>query len=240
MKTGSRYVAFGSRSLSIAAGVDQTTAAAHLRELRSEPDPFIDLIEDDRGLAGDLYELRIPDGIIDRAYRAAWPAGRMHALRPAFRELGLPAAAAYEVLETSSEPLSSFEVSSSAGIGRSASYEALETLAAWNLAKPDGRGRWLIVRTTCLARLAEAWGVVDAIRERIAAHRAERAAFRRAMRIPDDPYADLALASWTDRPNSNAPPLTPPPDPVDTALDLLERELGARRVAASATTDRAG
>ena len=31
MKTGSRYVAFGTRSLSIATGLDHTTVAAHLR-----------------------------------------------------------------------------------------------------------------------------------------------------------------------------------------------------------------
>lgn len=228
MKSGSRYVAFGTRSLSIAVGVDQTTVAAHLRELRSEAAPFIDLIEDDRGLGGDLYTLRIPDGLVDRANRAAWPAGRMHALRPAFRELGLPAAAIYEVLEAASEPLNSFDAASTAGISRSSGYDALETLSAWNLATPDGHGRWVIVRTTCLALLAEAWGVVDTIRARIAHHRAERIAYRRALRIPDNPYADIALVSWSaDAPLTEASPPSPPPDPLDTALTLLQRELNA-------------
>ena len=227
MKTGSRYVAFGTRSLSIAAGVDQTTAASHLRELRDEADPFIDLIENERGLAGDLYQLRIPDGLAGRADRAAWPGGRMHALRPAFRELGLPAAAIYEALETADGPATSFELAKSAAVGRSTAYEALETLAAWNLARPDRSGRWRIVATTCLGRLAEMWGVLDAIRTRIARHRAERVAYRRALRIPDNPWADVALASWA----------TPPPiigegppgglSPFDTALELLQRELGA-------------
>jgi len=49
MKTGSRYVAFGVRSLSVATGLDHTTVAAHLRALREEDDPLIDLIENDRG-----------------------------------------------------------------------------------------------------------------------------------------------------------------------------------------------
>jgi len=71
MKTGSRYVAFGVRSLSVATGLDHTTVAAHLRVLRDEDDPLIDLIENDRGLAGDLYQLRIPDEIADRASRVA-------------------------------------------------------------------------------------------------------------------------------------------------------------------------
>lgn len=227
MKSGSRYVAFGTRSLSIAAGLEQTAVAAHLRALRDEPDPFIDLIENDRGLAGDLYQLRIPDGLIDRANRAAWPAGRMHALRPAFRELGLPAAAIYEALETATTPVSSFELAETAGISRSSAYEALETLAAWNLAQPDGGGRWRIVTTTCLGRLAEAWGVIDTIRARITRHRAERAAYRRALRIPDDPYADLTLATWTAE-HTRPPPPPHVADPLDTALELLQRELGAR------------
>ena len=90
MKTGSRYVAFGVRSLSVATGLDHTTVAAHLRALRDEDDPLIDLIENDRGLAGDLYQLRIPDEIADRASRVAWRPGKLHALRPVFRELGPP------------------------------------------------------------------------------------------------------------------------------------------------------
>lgn len=55
MKSGSRVIEFGTRSLDVAAGVDHTTVAAHLRMLREERDPLIDLIEGDRGLRGDLY-----------------------------------------------------------------------------------------------------------------------------------------------------------------------------------------
>ena len=104
MKTGSRYVAFGTRSLSIATGLDHTTVAAHLRALREEDDPLIDLIENDRGLAGDLYQLRIPDEITARAGRVGWKAGKLHALRPVFRELGHPAAFVYEALEHTQGP----------------------------------------------------------------------------------------------------------------------------------------
>lgn len=230
MKAGSRYVAFGTRSLSVAAGVDHTTAAAHLRELRAEPDPFMELLDGDRGLAGDLYQLRIPDGLVDRAHRAAWPAGRMHALRPAFRELGLPAAAVYEALETADGPESSFELATTAGVSRSTTYDALETLAAWNLAAPDGHGRWRIVRDTCLTRLAETWGVIDHIRTLVQRHRAERAAYRRALRIPDDPYSELLARPV---PLEDAPWQPPPParaDALATALDVLQKELGAVRI----------
>ena len=110
MKTGSRYVAFGVRSLSVATGLDHTTVAAHLRALREEDDPLIDLIENDRGLAGDLYQLRIPDQIADRASRVAWRPGKLHALRPVFRELGHPAAFVYEALEQAKGPQRSFDL----------------------------------------------------------------------------------------------------------------------------------
>jgi len=50
-------------------------------------------------LQGDLYQLRIPDEIADRAPRVAWRPGKLHALRPVFRELGHPAAFVYEALE---------------------------------------------------------------------------------------------------------------------------------------------
>ena len=46
--SGSRYIAFGSRSLDLASGIDHTTVAAHLRRLRDEPDPLVELIEGDR------------------------------------------------------------------------------------------------------------------------------------------------------------------------------------------------
>ena len=111
MKTGSRYIAFGTRSLSIASGLDHTTVAAHLRALREEDDPPIDLIENDRGLQGDLYQLRIPDDTVVRATTLSWKAGKMHALRPVFRELGHPAAFVYEALEHhKGPPLRSFDL----------------------------------------------------------------------------------------------------------------------------------
>ncbi len=155
MKTGSRYVAFGTRSLSIATGLDHTTVAAHLRALRDEDDPLVDLIENDRGLAGDLYQLRIPDEITARAGRIAWRAGKLHALRPVFRELGHPAAFVYEALEhAKGRPERSFDLVTRTGLSRTAVYQALETLAAWNLVTPRD-GRWVLVPGTSLQLLAE-------------------------------------------------------------------------------------
>ena len=176
MKTGSRYIAFGVRSLSVATGLDHTTVAAHLRALRDEDDPLIDLIENDRGLAGDLYQLRIPDDTAVRATTLSWKAGKLHALRPVFRELGHPAAFVYEALEHhKGRPQRSFDLTGATGLSRSAVYEALETLAAWNLVSPTRDGRWALVAGTSLQILAEQFGCVDTVRALINRHRDERA-----------------------------------------------------------------
>jgi hypothetical protein len=229
MKTGSRYIAFGTRSLSIATGLDHTTVAAHLRRLRDEPDPMIDLIENDRGLQGDLYQLRIPDEITVRATTMAWRPGKIHGLRPAFRELGHTAAFVYEALEHT-DSVSSFDLVARTGLSRSAVYEALETLAAWNLIRSTA-GRWSRVTSTSLNQLAEQFGSTDIIRALIEHHRQERAAYRRALRIVDL-HERPSIASPLD--DAYQWPPEPPPD-EQTLLDLLERELGAHPIPTGTT-----
>jgi hypothetical protein len=217
MKTGSRYIAFGTRSLSIATGLDHTTVAAHLRRLRDEPDPLIDLVEDDRGLQGDLYQLRIPDEVAVRVATLAWSAGKIHALRPVFRDLGLPAAFVYEALEHASAPVRSFDLTTGTGLSRSAVYEALETLTA----------------ATSLDQLAEQFGCIDTIRTLIHRHRQERIAYRRALRIVDHHDLTEQLLVIPDDTYLWPPePPEPPPEEL-TLLDLLERELGAHAIFAT-------
>lgn len=219
MKTGSRYIEFGTRSLDVASGLDHTTVAKHLRQLRAEDDPLVYLIENERGLLGDLYELRIPQEVAVRAGRQSWRAGKIRALRPVFRDLGLPAAFVYEALEHSAERPSSFELAGVTGMGRSTVYEALETLAAFNLVEQRG-GRWSIVATTSLVILAESLGCAAEISARLHRHRLERQSFRRAMHVvvqletavPPDVYDPLRSET-------------------ESALDVLERILGARRLA---------
>jgi hypothetical protein len=224
MKTGSRYVAFGVRSLSVATGLDHTTVAAQLRALRSEGDPLIDLIENDRGLQGDLYQLRIPDEIADRAPRVGWRPGKLHALRPVFRELGHPAAFVYEALEQAKGPQRSFDLVTVTGLSRTAVYEALETLAAWHLVEPV-EGRWMLVSGTSLPLLAEQFGCVEEVRAQVGRHRGERAAYRRALRIVDQHPA--TTVGPVDEAEAYLWPPEPPPPEEETLMDLLHRELGA-------------
>jgi len=226
MKSGSRYVHFGTRSLSIAAGVGQWTVAAQLRALRDEGDGLVVLIDGDRGGDGDLYELVIPACLALRAGRQDWRGGKLHALRPVFLELGIPAALVYETLEQARAPLASFELITASGLSRSAVYAALETLSAFNLAGQRG-GRWSIVAATSLTVLAEQFGVLETIRKTVQRHRDERAAYRRILQMAEaKPHLSPGPAEW-----SWPPPDPPPPEDV-TALDLLERILGAHPVPA--------
>ena len=226
MKSGSRYVHFGTRSLSIPAGLDQSTVAEHLRRLRDEPDGLVTLLEDSRGGDGDLYELVIPAVLAGRAGRQDWRGGKLHALRPVFLELGIPAALVYEALEHARAPLSSFELITASGLSRSAVYEALETLSAFNLADQRA-GRWSVVAATSLTALAEQFGVLETIRKTVQRHRDERAAYRRILQIAEaKPVLTVDPEDWY-----HWPPPEPPPR-NSTVLDLLERILGAYPVPA--------
>ena len=220
MKSGSRYIEFGTRSLELACGLDHTTVAAHLRMLRDEDDPLVYLIENDRGLLGDLYELRIPEQVAARASRLDWRAGKIYSLRPVFRDLGLPAAFVYEALEQAKTRPSSFDLSAATGMARSTVYQALETLAAFNLVEQRA-GRWQIVASTSLAVLAESLGCAETMAERLAAHRVERAAYRRVLRVVDRRLETMVDEDLLIDPGSDG----------ETALELLERILGARRIA---------
>jgi hypothetical protein len=227
MKTGSRYIAFGTRSLSVATGLDHTTVAAHLRALREEDDPLIDLIENDRGLAGDLYQLRIPDEITTRATTISWKAGKLHALRPVFRELGHTAAFVYEALEHhQGRPQRSFDLTGPSGLSRRAVYEALETLAAWNLIESRA-GRWHLVPGTNLRQLAEQFGCADTVRALVQRHRDERARYRRVMRVVDQHGIPVLCPGEDYR-----WPAPEPPPQEETLLEMLERELGAHPIPA--------
>lgn len=176
--TGSRYIEFGTRSLAIASGIDHTTVAAHLKALRSEIDPLVTLIESGRGTHGDLYMLTVPQPLQEAASEVSWRKGKIHALRPAFRELGIPAALLYEALEQSTTPLSTTELLDATGLGRTAASTALEVLAAWNLIVRSPARSWALVPGTSLGLLAEYFGIPDAVERQLTRYRAERAAWR--------------------------------------------------------------
>lgn len=175
--TGSRYVEFGVRSIALASGVDHTTVASHLRELRRSAGGLVELVSRGRGTHGDLYRLAIPKDLQEAAETVSWRRGKLHALRPVFRALGMPAAFVYEALEASSGPVLTGEAIRIAGLSRSAGSEALETLNAWGLVRRAGAG-WECVPGLDLAAVAEQLGVQEQLSAQLAKYRKERASWR--------------------------------------------------------------
>jgi DNA-binding transcriptional ArsR family regulator len=175
--SASRFIEFGVRSIAVATGLDHTTVAFHLKALRSEKDPMITLVEEARGTKGDLYMLTVPEELKTAAEDASWQKGKIHALRPAFRELGLPAAFVYEALEHSpAMPIA--EIVRITRLSRSAVNEALEILAAWNLVARNAGKFWTVVASTSLKQLAEHLGVLEAVAAQLQRYRQDRIIWR--------------------------------------------------------------
>ena len=93
--SGSRFIEFGDRSIAVATGLDHTTVG-YTSEHCAARRPVGDLVEQGRGTKGDLYMLTVPEEVKAAAEDLTWRKGKIHALRPVFRELGLPAAFVYE------------------------------------------------------------------------------------------------------------------------------------------------
>jgi hypothetical protein len=221
-RRGTRYVDVGCRSLGLGAAVDHATAAEVLRSLRDEPDPFIVLIEDQRGERGDLYELRIPDAHREAAEALPWRRGRLTGLHPVFHRLGVPAALLLDAIERTG-PADPAALVDASGLSRATVYRAAAQLAVHGLLTRTGaRWRRTRLRLDALARRLGVPALVDALLTRI---RAERLAWRALMGIArglsPDPIA--SLAELADLP---LPP-DPGPDPPPTPLELLYRVLGA-------------
>jgi DNA-binding transcriptional ArsR family regulator len=175
--TASRFIEFGVRSIAVATGLDHTTVALHLRELRAEKDPLVTLVEEARGTKGDLYMLTVPEELKAAAEDAAWQKGKIHALRPVFRELGLPAAFVYEALEHS-PAMPTSEIVRTTRLSRTAVQEALDVLAAWNLVARDAGRFWSVVAATSLTQLAEHFGVLEAVAAQVQRYRTDRIIWR--------------------------------------------------------------
>jgi hypothetical protein len=241
-RRGSRYLDVGRRSLSLGCGLDDSTVSELLRALRDEADPWLVLIEDRRGVHGDLYELRIPDGAIEVAAWRAWRAGRIEAIHPAFRALGATRALVYEALTT--EPARRRDITHDAVLSPRTVDEALADLAAHGLAERIPHAGWRRGPTD-LDTVADALGTLDRVAELIAEYAVERAAWRAVLGAvtglrPADLLAADIPGSPVDTDRIHWPDLLdePPPEDLDTphttpielqaAVDLLVAAFGAQ------------
>jgi hypothetical protein len=223
-KTGRHYLAFGVRSLSLATGTSYQTTSKTLRSLMAEPDPLITRVVEARGLHADLYELRVPDAYAERARTDAWRPGRIEALLPAFRVLGVPAAFVYEVLDATGQ--STWDIAASALVGRRTVEAALLELAAHGLAERDATG-WRRGPSDPHA-VARSVGALEEVEALVTKYRAEREAWRTRLGVDTGPsVAEL----------DEAPPAPPEPQWIDldqaeldlaeTPLEVVQRVLGA-------------
>ncbi|MGO1975202.1 MAG: hypothetical protein ACTH2Q_19775 [Propionibacteriaceae bacterium] len=168
---GSRHVEFGVRSLSLSLPVQPSTVSRVLAELREAEDPWLVLVREGEGTRADLYELRIPARHAELFERADMPTGKIHALRPVFRELGVVAALVFEAIEQGSTSAESARVR--AHVSRSAAFEALELLEGWGLIERDGSGR-LVARPELLGEIGERVGAALVVGLLVERFRAER------------------------------------------------------------------
>ncbi|MFS0703239.1 MarR family transcriptional regulator [Cellulomonas sp. 179-A 9B4 NHS] len=194
-KTGSRYVAFGTRALAVATGTEHSSVAAVLRRLSDEPDGWIDRIEPARGENADLYELRLPVDLQGRVPR--WDRGRAHALRPAFRELGHVAAFVFETIEAG-RAATVLDAARAAGVSRSAAHDAVEALHAHGLVDRTHDG--LAARPDRLLIVAEQLGVLEVVAAQLRRHRLERARWRAFLERHDaDAHDDVPADDDAER-----------------------------------------
>ena len=244
-KTGRTHLAFGVRSLAIAAGLSRTTVAATLRQLRDADDPLITLLVAGRGLAGDLYVLRIPAAYSEAARTRPWRPGRIEALLPCFRILGTAAAFVYENLD--SHPQSSWDLAATALLSTRATQQALAELAAHHLAERERHG-WTRGPADPHT-VARTLGADTLVAQQVQRYRTERTAWRSRLGAhpgptigqllhtppgPTEPAATSAGQSWlVTRPR---PP--PPQDPANnnSVIDGSRHDKPGSAAASSATS----
>lgn len=216
-KAGSRLIEFGVRSLALATGTHETTVARLMKQLAASKAPMIRLAGEGRGVRGDLYELVIPDEYRQRAENKAWRPGKIHALRPVFRELGVVAAFVYETIEQSPHSLTSAELSRASGLSPTAVHQALETMAAWNMIDRND-GRWRISTKTSLKALAEYFGVIDDITAQLRRYKIERAIWQQWLAKRTLSHGPVLASDDDDYPYWQ---FGGPPDNEQSLVDML-------------------
>lgn len=168
-KSGSRYFAFGVRSLAVAAGCDHTTVAALLKVLSGLG--WIDRIEVAQGTNADLYGLTLPRDLVGRVETLRWHRGKVHAMRPAFRELGDIAGLVFEALELGLGRTIT-ELTGAMGFARSAVADAVDGLVAVGAVERTADG--LLPHPDRLTRIAEDLGTLEAVASQLRTYAAQR------------------------------------------------------------------
>lgn len=180
-KAGTRYIAFGTRSLAVATGMDHSTVSVLLHQLTAAG--WIDRLEEARGENADLYALTLPQTIAETAPGLRWDKGKAHALRPAFRELGYVAALVFEAVEQD-RAHTIRDLVTATGISRRAVHDAVDLLTAWGLLERTMTG--LLPHAGLLLQVAEHLGVLEGVATQLRRYATERAAWQTYLARHDD------------------------------------------------------
>jgi hypothetical protein len=212
-KSRSREVEHGTRHLSMHAGtvLTPTTVAAHLRALRSEDDPFILLLDSDRGAGADVYELVIPDTYVNRLPPATDLPPAPRGIHPVFSALPKPAYRLYTSLSTAGGPITAAELAQRASMPIRTVWAVLAELTKHNLAARAAGGTWKLGRRS-LDRLARLLAIPARLRDLVIHWRQERDTWRITLGLPSRDLPWPRTVAWPGtRPPTRPAPLDQPP-----------------------------
>ena len=249
-RTQTIYPAFGVRHLSMGTGtvVEQSGLAKTLKVLAAEDDPFVLLVDSDRGVEPDVYELRIPDQYLDKLPGdddlPAAPIG----VHPAFSLLPRPAYRLYKALRGSGEPRMPADLASDAVMPLRTVYATLIELERAGLVRRRAAGAWALGRRT-LNGFGRLNGIAGRLHDLVRRWRQERNALRLLHGLEEIHYPASFAVAWPGIPHAGASsPARAGPTPEETlhaadpprpdwttdlegaVLELLRTELGAKLI----------
>jgi hypothetical protein len=190
------YPAFGVRHLSMGAGtaLDHSTVAKILKALATEDDPLILLIEADRGIDPDIYELRIPDRYLNDLPAEPELPPVPYGIHPAFSLLGKPAYRLYTTLSKLAGPTTAAELADAAHIPIRTVHATLHELHHAKLVRCR-TGKWALGHRS-LARYAHLNKIGTRLHDLVQRWRREREMLRIAHGLPERPQPARFTVTW--------------------------------------------
>lgn len=246
-RTQTIYPAFGVRHLSMGTGtaVEHSGLAKTLKALAGEADPFLLLIDSDRGVEPDVYELRIPDEYLDQLPAEQDLPPAPIGIHPAFSLLPRPAYRLHTALSTATEPRTPVELATAAHMPLRSVYATLTELERAGLVQRRRHGTWALGRRG-LTRFARLNGIAGRLNDLVTKWRKERNGLRVAHGLDEIRYPPRLTVAWpgiSQRPTSSPGAALSTPDEIlhaadppradwtsdleQAALDLLRETLGA-------------
>lgn len=218
-RTQTIYPAFGVRHLSMGTGtvVEQSGLAKTLKVLAGEGDPFILLVDSDRGVEADVYELRIPDEYLDGLPADDELPPAPIGVHPAFSLLPRPAYRLHTALAYLGAPRTPSELASTTTMPLRTVYATLTELERAGLARRRPGGAWALGRRS-LTRFARLNGIAGRLHDLVRRWRQERNALRLLHGLEEIRYPATFTVAWPGMPHVVA---RPPPSTVPTPEEIL-------------------